>query len=145
MVALVSTVSMGTVVHANDDDSSSASSLKQEEKTKEIPVPIITYGQKVEIVVPLKKDPNILLLEIKQEDKDVSLDLTVGNNCNKDMAKALGLKFLMRTKTVTLDDPSEEGIPGKGLYNYKILVRRSTGKTVAEGEKPFDKKEIEWF
>ncbi len=116
-----------------------------EKSAKEVPVPEISYGQKVEIVVPLQKNPDVLSVTINQEGKDVSLLLTVSNECKFDRAKELGSAFLMKTKTVTLDDPAGKEEPGTGLYNYAITITRSNGKIIVEGIKAGDKKEIEWF
>lgn len=113
--------------------------------TKEIPLPEISYSQKVEIIVPIKKNPAVLSAEISQREKTVILSLNVANNCNYECSKKAGSEFLLRTKNVTMDDPAGRDKPGKGMYDYSIKVMRATGKIVVEGAKKADEEELKWF
>lgn len=112
---------------------------------KEIPLPEISYSQKVEIIVPLKKNPSVLSAEISQTGKAVGLALMVANNCNTECAKKAGNEFLLRTKNVTMDDPAGKDKPGKGMYDYAIKVIRANGKIIVEAAKNPTKKKLSGF
>lgn len=112
---------------------------------KNIPVPDISYSQKVEIIVPIQQNKDVLSATINQKDKNIELLMTVSNECIVERAKYLGNAFLMRTKTITLDDPAGKEEPGTGLYTYRITITRSNGKIIVEGIKASDKEKVEWF
>lgn len=115
------------------------------QKAPKLDPPIITYAQKVEIVVPIKKNPVVFNARVEQDGYRITLSLTVHNDLGRKAAKDLGKDFLIRTKNITLDDPPEKGAPGEGLYHYDITVIRANGKKVIAGTKKADEKTIEWF
>ncbi len=105
--------------------------------------PQMSFGQKVEVVYEARKNPIILDVRIEQEKSTLKIDVIVDRNADRDDAKKIALNLVMLTKTRSLDDnPQKKGEPGKGLYDYKVTIRRTDAVVLVVGEKPAKKKKI---
>lgn len=106
-------------------------------------LPIVTFQQKVEIVVQAQKDPTILEVKIDQKDKDVIVNLVADQNTDRTQAIALARRLIWLTKKESLDDePVDDKKIGKGLYDYKVMVKRVDNVVLAVVRKPAKKKDI---
>src|SRR5688572_26892178 len=107
------------------------------EEKAEVVVPLISFPQQVDIVYETKKNPSVLDVKIKQDNADVTLDAIVDKNIDRDGAKKIAMNLVMMTKVLSLDDkPKKKDLPGKGLYNYKVTIKRSDAVVLVAGDKP---------
>lgn len=106
-------------------------------------VPVISYAQKVNIVVAAKKNPAVFDLRIDQDKDNVMLSAIVDNSIDRKAAEELARNLVVLTKSMTLDDkPTDIKVPGKGLYNYGVRVARVDAVVLASARKPANKKKL---
>jgi hypothetical protein len=108
----------------------------------EIEPPVITFAQKVDIVVAGKKNPNIFDIKIEQDKATVKIDAIVDRNLDRETAKKIAENLILMTKAVSLDDEPTEKEAGTGLYDYKATIRRTDAVVAVIAEKPAKKKKI---
>ena len=105
--------------------------------------PEMSFGQKVEVVYEARKNPTVLDVRIEQEKNVLKIDAIVDRSLDREDAKKIALNLVMLTKTLSLDDnPQKKDEPGKGLYDYKVTIRRTDAVVLVAGEKPAKKKKF---
>lgn len=108
-----------------------------------IDAPVLTYQQKVEIVVAAKKNPAILELKLEQKEYDIAMNAIVDKDINRDQAKGMAHDMVLLAKAFSLDDkPKDDKTIGKGLYNYTVTINRVDGILLLQAKKPAKKSKI---
>lgn len=105
--------------------------------------PTLTYEQKVNIVVEAQKNPSLLELKLEQKDYAITIDAIADQNTDRTQAKGMAHDIVMLTKGLSLDDkPTDKGVIGKGIYNYRVTIKRVDGILLLSATKPAKKKDI---
>ncbi len=108
-----------------------------------VEVPIVTYEQKVNIVVQAQKNPAILSLKIDQKDADVTIAAVVDKNTDRSQAVQIAQDVVLLVKSLSLDDkPTDEKTVGKGLYTYHVTINRVDNVLLLSAHKDAKEKEI---
>lgn len=108
-----------------------------------IDAPVLTFQQKVEIVVEAKKNPAILELKLEQNGYVIAISAIVDKDTTRDQAKGMAHDLVVLTKALSLDDkPKDDKTIGKGLYDYNIGINRVDGILLLTAKKPAKKKKI---
>lgn len=108
-----------------------------------VEVPEITFAQKVDMVVSMKKDPRVLDVKIEQQKRKITVDVIVDKNQDQEEAKGLALTAVMLIKSKCLDDPiKDRATPGKGLYDYTLNFSRPNGVRLLQANKPAKKAKL---
>lgn len=101
-----------------------------------VDAPVLTFSQQVEIVVDTKKDPRILDVKIHQDEDTIIIAMVVDKNQDREEVKKLALNVVMLTKMRSLDDrPKSKDKPGKGIYNYAVVISRPDGVQLLKATK----------
>ena len=110
---------------------------------QQIDVPIVSFSQQVEIVVAAKQNRNLLDVKFKQEKENITLNIIVDKNTDRDSAKKIALNVVMLAKSKSLDDPpKKKDEPGKGIYAYHINITEPDGVTLVTAAKDKDKETL---
>lgn len=110
---------------------------------QQVDVPVVSFSQQVDIVVSAKKDPRILDVKFRQEKDAILLDVVVDKSTDLEQGKKLALDLVMYAKAKSLDDqPKEKGKPGKGLYDYVIVMKKPDGVSVVTATKEKAKEDL---
>jgi hypothetical protein len=108
-------------------------------------VPMMTFGQKVEIVVDAKRDANILDMQINQKKNIIDMDVVVDRSFDREKVKTMATNLIILAKRKSLDDPpTKRTEPGPGLYNYRVTIVRPDGVVLITALKPKKKSTVHY-
>ena len=106
-------------------------------------VPVLTFEQKVNIVVQAQKNPAVLSVKLEQKDAEVSIAIIADKNTDRSQAETIANDVVLLTKSLSLDDkPVDEKNLGKGLYDYRVTINRVDGILLLSASKPAKKKKL---
>lgn len=106
-------------------------------------VPVLTFEQKVNIVVQAQKNPAVLSVKLEQKDAEVSIAIIADKNTDRSQAETIANDVVLLTKSLSLDDkPVDDKNLGKGLYDYRVTINRVDGILLLSASKPAKKKKL---